>query len=135
MPLCHPLGYQNAQHQIAAQSYRRDSQVGAISRFNNYEPSDVTQIHLEYAKVIIPLASHTGWGARIILEASDSRQWICIGGIEDTKGEICPINLDGEVMPVVGGKRRLKQKAKRMVANFQESSVGHRHDARGDGER
>jgi hypothetical protein len=85
--------------------------------------------------VIIPLGSHTGRGARIILEASDSCQGSCISRIEDAKGAIRPINLNREVMPVIGGKWRLKQKGKRMVADFQGSSVGDRHDACGDGKR
>lgn len=85
--------------------------------------------------MIIPYSSRAGWGASIIYEASDRRQWGCVGGIEDAKGKICPINLDCKVMPVIGGERRLKQKGERMVANPQGCSIGDSYGAGGDGER
>lgn len=85
--------------------------------------------------MIIPYSSRAGWGTNIIYEARDRRQWGCVGGIEDAKCKMRPINLDCKVMPVIGGERRLKQKGKRMVANFQGCSIGDRYDAGGDGER
>lgn len=85
--------------------------------------------------MIIALTSCAAGGTRILHKASDSLQWLTISRIKYAKFKICPVDLDREVMPVVGGKRRLKQKVKRMVANLQKSSIRDGYDPSRDGKR